>query len=210
MTAIQKHSSKPQAFTVTPKQADRLRTRIANIRRTLAAEKRKFGWYDDGRGLRYLPPELYIKLEDYKGGLTYLRWFHKNFPDDIGFPDFLFDWTIILFKTSKLKDAEHKAVQTWFANTYLFDAYFGRAVTPIDKSEFSNLETPEFVNHFDYSATQGSLADFTVWLAALEESEHFRITTSKFIGLQKRLSKETDVETRSYLIKQCVKLLEDY
>ena len=87
---------------MTPKQIERVRSKIKQIRATFAAEKRKFGAYDDSRGLRYLPLEYYIKLQDYKGGLTYTRWFQKNFPDDIGFPDFLFEWTIILFKgTSK-------------------------------------------------------------------------------------------------------------
>lgn len=139
-----------------------------------------------------------------------MRWFHKNFPDDIGFPNFLFEWTIILFKTGKLKDAERKAMQTWFANTYLFDAYFDRPITPIDKSELSNLETPEFVNHFNYSATQHTLADFTSWLMELEKTEHFRSTTNRFLDFQKQLKAEQDVETRGYLIKQCVNLLEDY
>ncbi len=82
---------------MTPKQTERLRKKITAIRRTLAAEKRKFGCYDDGRGLRYLPTKYYIQLADYKGGLTYTRWFQKNFPDDCGFPDFLFEWTILLF-----------------------------------------------------------------------------------------------------------------
>lgn len=83
---------------MTPKQIERLRDKISRIKRTLAAEKRKFGWYDDSRGLRYLPTKYFVEIQDYKGGLGYLRWFSKNFPDDGGFPDFLFEWTIILFK----------------------------------------------------------------------------------------------------------------
>jgi hypothetical protein len=66
---------------MTPKQADRLRQQIAAIRRTLAAEK-KFGGYDDSRGLRYLPTRYYVQLTDFAGGLSYTRWFAKNFPDD--------------------------------------------------------------------------------------------------------------------------------
>ena len=76
---------------MTPKQVERLRARNLNIKRTLASEKRKFGWYDDSRGLRYKPTKYFIQLQDYKDGLTYLRWFSRNFPDDAGFPDFLFE-----------------------------------------------------------------------------------------------------------------------
>ncbi len=69
---------------MTPKQAQRLIIKIADINRALATEKRKFGGYDDSRGLRYLPTRYYIQLADYKGGLAYTRWFAKTFPDDIG------------------------------------------------------------------------------------------------------------------------------
>jgi hypothetical protein len=76
---------------MTPYQKQRLELKIKKIRNILAAEKRKFVGYDDSRGLRYLPTSIYIKLQDYKGGLVYTRWFAKNFPDDAGFPDFLFE-----------------------------------------------------------------------------------------------------------------------
>ncbi|RZJ94686.1 MAG: hypothetical protein EOO60_02500, partial [Hymenobacter sp.] len=69
---------------MTPKQTIRLRQQIAAIRRTLAAEKKKFGAYDDSRGRRYLPTRYYVQLADFDGGLTYTRWFAKNFPDDAG------------------------------------------------------------------------------------------------------------------------------
>ena len=72
---------------MTPKQSQRLIKKIADLKRALAAEKRKFGGYDDSRGLRYLPTRYYLQLADYKAGLAYTRWFAKAFPDDIGLPD---------------------------------------------------------------------------------------------------------------------------
>ncbi|UFH57660.1 hypothetical protein [Spirosoma sp. KNUC1025] len=53
---------------MTPKQIQRLEKKIAAIKRALAAEKRKFGGYDDSRGLRYLPTRYYLQLGDIKGG----------------------------------------------------------------------------------------------------------------------------------------------
>ena len=73
---------------MTPKQSQRLIKKIADIKRALAAQKRTFSGYDDSRGLRYLPTRYYLQLADYKGRLTYTRWFAKTFPDDIGFADF--------------------------------------------------------------------------------------------------------------------------
>jgi hypothetical protein len=187
---------------MTPKQMVRLRAKISNIKRTLAAEKRKFGCYDDSRGLRYLPTKHFIQLQDYKGGLTYLKWFRKNFPDDSGFPDFLFEWTIILFKCGKREEARKKAFQTFCANTYLFDKFFGRPVTPVAKWEGSNLETAGFTDFFDYSAKQPEFADFSEWLNNLISTEDFKSRCGKYIDIHKRLMNETDSETRHYLIMQ--------
>ena len=108
---------------MTPKQSQRLIKKIADIKRALAAEKRTFGGYDDSRGLRYLPTRYYLQLADYKGGLTYTRWFAKTFPDDIGFPDFLFEWAVLLFKSGKLEQAKVKIWQTFCANTYVLDKW---------------------------------------------------------------------------------------
>src|SRR6266542_3206172 len=83
---------------MTPRQTERIKKKVADIKRTLANEKKKLGGYDDSRGLRYLPTKFFIQLQDFQSGLTYTKWFQNNFLDDIGFPDFLFEWTIILFK----------------------------------------------------------------------------------------------------------------
>jgi hypothetical protein len=191
---------------MTPKQIERIQNKIKNIRKTLYNEKRMFGCYDDSRGLRYAPLNLYLKIGDYKGGHTYLRWFNKNFPDDSGMPDFLFEWTIILFKLEKLKEAESKAIQTYFANSYLFDKFFERQIIPIEKYENSNLDIPEFAEYLNYSKNQIELNDFAEWLANFEKSENFREIKSKFHEIGKRLKTETDTETRRYLLKQLYQL----
>lgn len=195
---------------MTPKQIEQLKAKISNIKRTLAAEKRKFGCYDDSRGLRYLPTKYYIQLQDYKGGLTYLKWFSKNFPEDGGFPDFLFEWTIILFKCGRTKEAEKKAFETFCANAYLFDKFFGRPITPVDKWEGSNLEVPGFTKYFDYSNGQLELTDFSEWLNNLIATDHFKGRCDKYIDIYKRLKTENDRETRHYLIMQARQLEESF
>lgn len=181
---------------MTPKQIERLRAKISHIKRTLAAEKRKFGCYDDSRGLRYLPAKYFVQLQDYKGGMTYLRWFNKNFPDDSGFPDFLFEWTLILFKCDKTKEAAKKAFETFCANTYLFDKFFGRPVIAVDKWEGSNLQVPGFTEYFDYSSEQPELTDFSEWLQKLISANDFKSRCDKYVHIQKRLRTESDREAR--------------
>lgn len=176
----------PEAMT--PKQQERLQNKIKKIKAALAADKREWGGqYRDGQGRRYLPPTLYLQLGDYAGGLRYLNWFNKNFPDDSGYPDFLFEWTILLFKAGKLKQAEEKAFETFCGNTYLFDVFFDRPVRAMEKREFSNLETLTFASqYFHYRSTQAHLEDFADWLRQLQATEKFSQACAKYLDVQKR------------------------
>ncbi len=195
---------------MTPKQVEKLRIKISNIKRILAAEKRKFGCYDDSRGLRYLPAKYFIQLLDYKGGMTYLKWFNNNFPDDGGSPDFLFEWTIILFKCGNTREAEKKAFETFCANTYLFDKFFGRPITPVDKWEGSNLAMVDFTQYFGYSSKQTDLSDFSQWLDRVTSSVDFRSRCNRYIDIYQKLKTENDSETRHYLMMQARQLEETF
>ncbi|MVM35668.1 hypothetical protein GO755_36975 [Spirosoma sp. HMF4905] len=193
---------------MTPKQTQRLIKKIADIKRALATEKRKFGGYDDSRGLRYLPTRYYLQLADYKGGLAYTRWFAKSFPDDIGFPDFLFEWSILLFKAGKFAQAKAKVWQTFCANTYVLDKFFGHPIQPIQKYEWSNLAQAAFTEYFIYSHQQADLLDFSHWLEAFMASELFIVHKDRYLILHQHLQGEEDVETRGYL-RQEANQLED-
>ena len=187
---------------MTPKQTERIRKQIAAVKRRLAAEKRRFGAYDDSGGWRYLPPKLYVQLGDYAGGLRYVRWFDKNFGDDIGYPDFLFEWTVLLFKNGRLRDAERKAVQTYCLNTYLYDQFFGRPLVPLAKWEGSNLEMPYLAEQLPYSSQQPELADFAAWLGQFERSESYRAFAQRFVQLRQQLQAADGYETRRALLDE--------
>ena len=196
---------------MTEKQAERLKQKIVKIKAALAADRRRHGgFYDDSRGLRYLPPQYYIKLADYAGGRRYLNWFSKNFPGDIGYPDFLFEWTIILFKSGKKKEAEKKAFETFCGNTYLFDKFFGKPIVPMDKYEFSNLDAPSFLDSFNYDAEQAHLSDFSAWLNELISSDKFAKASQTYIDIHKRLKHEDDKATRIFLIGQSRQLEKEF
>ncbi len=196
---------------MTPKQEERVRNKIRKIKAALAADKKFWGGtHHDGQGLRYAPPRLYLQLGDYTGGLRYINWFYKTFPDDSGFPDFLFECTVILFKSGRLKQAEQKAFETFTRNTYLLDLFLGRPVQKIDKWESSRLESAEFaLEHFEYSARQQSLADFAAWLNDFTQSERFLHRAKAYIAIHKELKHETDHEARSYLIQQAGQLKDE-
>lgn len=196
---------------MTENQTERLKLKIKKIKAALAADKRRWGgFYDDSRGLRYLPLQYYIKLADWTGGIKYLKWFQKNFPDDIGFPDFLFEWTIILFKSGDVKKAEQKAFSTFCSNTYIIDKFFGRPVVPLDKYENSNIDIPEFANYLTYLSSQQDLTDFANWLGHFTGSGKFVVASQKFIDIYRQLKTEDNREKRCYLIKQAQQLKEQF
>ncbi|GAA4455058.1 hypothetical protein [Rurimicrobium arvi] len=190
---------------------ERIIRKIQKIKAALAADKKRWGgFYRDGGGLRYAPPELFIQMGDFSGGLRYLNWFAKNFPDDSGYPDFLFEWTFILFKTGLLKAAEKKAFETFTRNTYLFDRFFDRPIVQIDKWERSNLEIAAFAtDHFHYNSGQENMSDFSGWLDQLLRSERFSALTNRYITLSQQLKVEKEREVRRKLIDQMYQLLDE-
>ena len=191
---------------MTPKQTEKLKGKIAEIKRILAAEKRKFGCYDDSRGLRYLPAGHYIRLGDYAGGLAYLKWFYRNFPDDGGLPEFLFESAIPFFKAGRRKEAENAVFQTFCSNPYWIDRFFDRRLTRLDIWHASNLTTLEYAETLAYSSKDPELGDFSAWLNEVVLMEDFTRRSSRYIAIYCRLNAETDKEMRRLLIQEAFEL----
>lgn len=159
---------------MTPKQIERIKIKITKIKKELAADKKRWGgFYDDSRGLRYLPPELYLKIRDYPGALRYFNWFHKNFPEDAGFPLFLFEWAITLFKLGKLKNAEDKILETYSSNAYIIHSFLEIKNNHLFISENSNWQTFFLAQNLPYSKNDPKFLDFADWLSEFINEERF-------------------------------------
>lgn len=194
---------------MTDKQKERVRNKIAMIRKELAADKKRWGgFHDDSRGLRYMLPELFVKLRDYKGGLRYLRWFDRTFPDDIGFPLFLFEWTLILFKTGNLKEAEVKAYQTFHANSYFLHKFLGIDVKALFEIVSSYRNSPELPDNMIYSKDDPEFAEFSVWLVSLLKSDKFNKFAKELTDIDKKLETEPAGVKRSALVKRRYSLID--
>jgi len=196
---------------MTPKQEERLRNKIARVRKELAADKKQWGgYYHDGHGIRYLPPELFIKLRDYKGGLRYLRWFDKAFPGDAGESIFLFEWTLILFKVGKVAEAEKKMLQTFFSNTHIFDKFLGKVFLSPSKGENPDWKFTSLEEYFHYDKDEPELNDFAQWLEAAAAIERIYTLANEFIEIEKRIKDEPVGETRTDLINRHYNLLDKF
>jgi len=195
---------------MTPKQIERIQNKILKIKRELAYDKRRHGFHDDSRGLRYLPPELFLKLQDYSGALRYFNWFDKNFSDDSGYPTFLFEWTITLFKNGKIKEAEKMTLKTFFSNIYIIDKFLENEFLNLDIKHMSNWEVESMAEELLYNKNQIEYIDFANWLSNFVRSQNFNEYANEFLDIQKKLKHEPVGETRSNLIVRLYSMLENY
>lgn len=186
---------------MTPKQKERILNKIKKIRKEIYEEKKRWGGYHDGRGLRYIPFELYLKIQDFKGGLTYLRWFTKTFPDDITMPTIMLMSSLIYFKNNKIKDAEKKALQTFFADSIVFDMFMGR---PIRKENNSNIDLNAIKDFFLELENKNDLTDFKKWLIELEKSDVFEKYINEYQTLNKKQKTETNQKVRDKLFDEII------
>jgi len=188
---------------MTEKQIERVKLKIAKYKKELADDKKFWGgYYHDGRGIRYVIPEQYIKICDYKGAVKYFNWFAKNFPDDTCYPIFLFEWTFSLFKCGKLVEAEKKAHRTFFSNTYLFDNFLGKEPLQLEKNESFSWESESLLKHFTYSNKNIEFTEFGEWLETVLQSRTFLDKANNFIEISRQLKIESELEKRGDLIKR--------
>lgn len=196
---------------MTPRQTEKIKNKITKIRQALSADKRRWGGvYDDSHGLRYVPPGLFLQLQDYNGAIKYFKWFDKNFPDDSCFPIFLFEWTVALFKSDDIKGAEKKALRTFFSNTYLFDKFLNKQFLRFDKYEGSNWEQSSLADSFEYSKDQTDLLDFADWISKFLTSDKFYNIANEFVDIERKLKTEPTGQTRNALVKRRYSLLDNY
>ncbi|MBU6340623.1 MAG: hypothetical protein KGS48_03935 [Bacteroidetes bacterium] len=194
---------------MTPLQIQRTQAKITAIRKALADEKRRFGAYDDSRGMRYLPPELYVKIRDFKGAQVYYRWFDKNFPNDSGFPLFLFYWSLTLFKNNKRKEAEQKALKTFCANTYLIDQYLGLPWHPFDVIPNAEWHKAQALDVFPTAAKGTEFPDFSDWLLAFVQSERYQAITKEYLDLAVQLLTTPVGELRTKMVTRMWSLCDE-
>jgi hypothetical protein len=194
---------------MTPKQEERLRQKIADIKRALAADKRQWGGqYHDGRGLRYSPPQYYLQLEDYKGAITYYRWFEKHFPDDSCYGLFFFEWALALFKTGKAKEAEKKILKCFMGNIYLLDTFLEKPLVLVPELQASAWSLKSLERGVGYAKSSGALKDFGEWLEAFVVSDRFFKVANEFIDIERKLLTEPAGKLRSALVSRLGSLLD--
>jgi len=191
--------------TMTEKQIEKIKLAIKKNRAALSAEKRKFGGFFDNSGRRYYISDLYIKIADYKGAITYKKWFDKNFPDDIGSSLLSLNWSIAYFELGKIAEAKIYTIDTAFQNIYLHDLLIGKEVKRIGMYEHGHdmLDVAKsIIKDYKKIVTQTYLE----WLTVFMDTDEYKEPINKYIELSKLLKDENDKDKWIELLDQISEL----
>ena len=195
---------------MTDKQRDKIKQKIRSLRSKLNAEKRKYGWYDDSYGKRYLIGNLYVQLGDYRLAKKYFDWFDQEFPDDIGFPQFNFGRVKTLFVLKKEQESLSKLIEVEANNSYLIDILLERTKQQIEKREWSNLATLEYAKGLIVDCERIMTEEFKDWLEKITSSTSYQDFKRKHLELEIQLSNENSIEKRKEILRQIEELVENW
>ena len=188
---------------MTPVQITRIQTKIIKLRKILAAERARFGGYDDSSGRRYTILNLYVSIADYKGAFVYLRWFFKNFPDDSGFPFFWVEACLTYFYNNKLEQARSMAFKAFVANPYTWEVFFTGIATEVEGIKpSSNWEGLELALQLPYQANQEQHVDFRSWLEDCLAEPKMQELIQTYFDLKLKLSTTPTGPLRTSLVEQ--------
>ncbi len=184
---------------MTEKQIEKIKLSIKKHRAALTAEKRKFGGFDDSAGRRYYISDLYMRIEDYQGAITYKKWFDKNFPDDIGGPLLSLNWSIAYFGLGQLTDAKIYTIDTAFQNVYLHGLLLDREINQIDMYEHG-YDMLEFAKSMVKDCKKVSTIPYLDWLKSFIDTDEYKEPINRYVVLNKLLKDENNRKKRSELI----------
>jgi hypothetical protein len=187
---------------MTGKQIEKIRLSIKKHRSTLTAERRKFGGFDDSAGRRYFISDLYLRIADYSGVLTYKKWFDKNFPDDCGTPILSLNWSIAFHSSGLIEKCKIYTLDTAFQNVYLHGLLLDREVKLIDMKDPNGNKLLEHTKSWISDCKKNVTKPYMEWLSAFIDSNEYSGPITKFISLLQLLADETDDNNRIIILNR--------
>ena len=184
---------------MTEKQIEKIKLSIKKHRAELTSKKRLYGGFDDSAGRRYYISDLYMRIADYNGAITYKKWFDKNFPDDIGEPLLSLNWSMAYFGLGLITETKIYTVDTAFQNVYLHGLLLDRDVIRIDMYEHV-CDLLEFAKSMIKECKKISTKSYLDWLTIFMDTDEYKEPINRFIALNKLLKDENNRVKKSELI----------
>lgn len=183
-----------------PKTPRGLSSGITRIRAYLNQEKRDFGYLRDGEGWRYDLAMYYYLLDDNKRSAEYIRWFEKNFPDDVGDPLQMVLMALMLHRMGK--DGSAKLVRAMLSNLYLIPRAIGETQDRLDIWHSSNWDIPEYVDSIPDRILDAITEDQREWIRKLYHSESVTHSRNRCIEIKHELQHEQIGPRRRVLVDE--------
>ena len=184
----------------------KIRSRLRNYERKLQQGKKKFGYYDEGAGRRYLIGPHYMLLGDNEGALEALEWLEQEFDDDVGEPGHLLCWTLALHRAGHLIGAARKLRQAMFSNLYLVPHLLGSPIATLDIWHGSSDSEPSYVEHIHEPYLQLWTEAERDWANRLYHSPGFQSVRGRYIEIARALDITRPGPERSRLVEEMEEL----
>ena len=191
-----------------PKTARGISNQITRTRKYFSDYKREYGGFHDSNGSRYYLFYLCFLLGDNRRSSEYLRWYEKNFPDDIGEPVQLLCWALIVHRMGK--NAEKRLAEAMLSNIYLIPVILGDKIAKVDMWHSSNYEAPEYLDYFPDRIKAEITSEDKKWIESCYISDKFQGLLKRHIDINNQLKNLSIGEERNNLVRELSYLLDDF
>lgn len=191
-----------------PKTKRGLQNRIDSYRKAMNDEKREWGYYNDGHGLRYILFSLYFLLDEKTLSKRYITWFDKNFDDDCGEPVADLCRALILFRRNEKKAARIALGKTMLSNLYIIPFVLGREVREYDMWHSSNTEGTGWLEWTPDEVVNAITDHDKKWLQEQYDSQPFTKAREEYIAIYKELETVEGSSERGQLLTRANELVD--
>ena len=192
-----------------PKTEKARRNRISSYKAAMTKEKRTYGAIDDGAGKRYILTWLYFVLGDLKGGKTYLRWYGKEFADDVGEPIHKLCGALILHRLGEEQRATYMLADLMLSNLYMIPYLLGDEAPEDIGWQSSSDANQSYTKEIPKEILSAITDEDRIWMKQHHDSLEFRRYRNRHIEIYRELENTTGVERRSPLVREAGTLLDE-
>jgi len=193
-----------------PETEKKLKSRISSYKSSLLKEKKKFGYVDDGAGKRYLLFSLYFVLNDLRETKDYIKWYAKEFSDDIGEPIQKLCWALSLRRMGNEKEAKKMLAETMLSNLYIIPKLLGHE---IDEYDIWHSSSDQNIGYFSYLPREvtASITEAEIqWLRQEYNSHELQHIRQRYVEIYHKLKFTKEIDERKRLLSESNLLLDAF
>jgi hypothetical protein len=189
-----------------PKTERGLRSRITRYRAELTREKRTYGGINDGRGMRYVIFWLLFLLDDPNESKKYIRWYAKEFDDDVGEPIHKLCLSLILHRIGNLAEAAYTLADLMLANQQFIPTLTGIPSSGLKQGRSSDASA-SYVEEIPSEILSAISEAEKLWMVEKYNSFVFRRLRKQYSDIETELDRTEVGPARTRLVDELYGLL---